>query len=132
MKLSSTFLRLSIIIVLIALFSRVQVTHSLRNNNDSKHGYCSFLDLRRSVLLVKQNVQKKKNGMFRIFRKNTWTIRFPEVNNFGLILLAFFCLFSKIRFMSKQTINKYFTLSFEFSMEILRRPLNALLSMTMG
>lgn len=82
MKLASNFLRFSLLIVLIALFSRVRVVQSLRNNNELKHGYCSNLDLRRSTLLVKQNVQKKTNRMLRMFRKNNWTVRFPEVNNF--------------------------------------------------
>lgn len=83
MKFSLNFLHFSFIIVLFALFSRVRLAQSLRNN-DSKLGYCSELDLRQSIPLAKKLVHKTNNNnrMLKIFHKNNWTVRFPEVNSF--------------------------------------------------
>lgn len=80
MKFSSNFLRFSLLIVLIVLFSCVHVAQSLRNN-DSKLGYCSSDDLKKSIPLAKKLVKKKNNRIIKIFRQNHWTVRFPEVNN---------------------------------------------------
>lgn len=97
MQLTSHFLRISLLIVLIALFLSVALAQSTRNNNESKHGYCSLLDLKRSILLVKQDVQKKNNRMFRMFRKKNWTVRFPEVNNLLFLLVFSLCVYQQIQ-----------------------------------
>lgn len=106
MKFTSNFLRLWLLIVLIALFSRVEVVQSLQNSNDSKHGYCSILDLKRSVLLVKHDVQKKSAGMFRMFRKKSWSVRFPEVSHFVFAIFFLYFQFLSLSYVNPKNTKK--------------------------
>lgn len=93
MKFTSNFLRFTLLIVLIALFSCVQVAQSVRND-DSKLGYCSYDNTAGKIPLAKKLVHRKNNQMFRVFRKNNWTVRFPEVNSFIFIYFKFLLLLS--------------------------------------